>query len=176
MWMRPEYVALLGHRQGVPWSYAWDERALAREVRERRVDYIVASRLSKTDLDGRSGDPIVALRGVSEYAEPALVLANPLARSDDFVLLKVDRARLERAAAGPSESAQQVVLEDAPDRAQPVLVADLLALFVGAARIRDPDLVDAASHFATLAVTSGSKPKRSSSISIDWMTSRRNAL
>jgi hypothetical protein len=54
-------------------------------------------------------------------------------------------------------SAQQVVLEDAPDRAHPVAPADLLA-------------------FATLAVISGSKPKRSSSISIFASTSRRKTL
>jgi hypothetical protein len=96
MWMRPEYVALLARREGVPWLYAWDSRTLARELSSRRVDYVVVSRLFKTDLEGRAGDPLSLLRDAGAYTQPALTLTNPLARSEDFVLLKVDRAALER--------------------------------------------------------------------------------
>ena len=32
MWMRPEYVAVLGHRAGVPFYFKWDERRVARAL------------------------------------------------------------------------------------------------------------------------------------------------
>jgi hypothetical protein len=96
MWMRPEYVALLSRREGVPGLYAWEGRALARQVADNRVDYLVASRLFKIDLAGKNGDPMAILRDARDYARPVATLVNPIAQSDDFVLLEVDRAALER--------------------------------------------------------------------------------
>ena len=94
MWMRPEYVALLGGREGVPWYYTWDAKRMAREVRDARVDYLVVARLHKTDLAGGAGDPFATLRGVEAYSHPVLVLPNAVAGGDEFVLLAVDRERL----------------------------------------------------------------------------------
>jgi hypothetical protein len=52
MWMRPDYVAVLGHRQGVPWYYRWSHEEFLREVRRSKADYIVATSLLKADVDG----------------------------------------------------------------------------------------------------------------------------
>ncbi len=101
MWMRPEYLGLLGKREGVAWYYVWDEKRIAREARDARVDYLVVARLFKTDLSGRAGDPFSALRQVSVYAQPVLTLANPATGSAEFVLMRVDRRALEAFAAAP---------------------------------------------------------------------------
>jgi 4-amino-4-deoxy-L-arabinose transferase-like glycosyltransferase len=95
MWMRPEYVALLGRREGLAWYYAWDPKRLAQEVRAQRIDYLVVAYLHKTDLSGQNGDPSSTLSQVSEYAEPKMALSNPVTGGVEFVLLYVDRARLD---------------------------------------------------------------------------------
>jgi 4-amino-4-deoxy-L-arabinose transferase-like glycosyltransferase len=96
MWMRPEYVGLVAGREGVPMFYAGGNEALARQVRESGADYLVVSRLFKTDLVGATGDALAPLRDSAAYASPVFTLVNPIAKSEDFVLLKVDRAALER--------------------------------------------------------------------------------
>jgi hypothetical protein len=100
MWMRPEYVALLGHRDGAAWFYRWDEKRLARWVRDAKVDYLVVARLFKTDLSGRAGDPFATLNPVSSYSVPVLTLSNPVTGGAEFVLLRVERRALELAAGG----------------------------------------------------------------------------
>jgi len=90
MWMRPEYVALLGRRPAEPFYYAWSPREVAEAVRRSGSDYIVVSRIFKTDLAGVDGDPLVTLKGVLDYSRPALRFGN-----DFFVLMKVDREALE---------------------------------------------------------------------------------
>jgi hypothetical protein len=95
MWMRPEYVALLGRREGLAWYYTWDSKRLAQEVRTQRIDFLVVAYLHKTDLNGVNGDPSVTLRQVSQYSEPKLALSNPVTGGVEFVLLQVDRARLD---------------------------------------------------------------------------------
>ena len=93
MWMRPEYVALLGQRRAVPFLYRWDGRTLAREVARSKTDYVVVTVLLKTDMTGQQGDPGV---DTSAYARPAVVLLEGV-----FTLMQVDRAALERFLATP---------------------------------------------------------------------------
>ena len=90
MWMRPEYVALLGRRQAVPFYYTWSPRVLAQEVKRSKADYLVVSRLFKTDLDGVDGDPLVTMRGILAYSQPVFHFGD-----DGFVLMKVDPAALD---------------------------------------------------------------------------------
>ena len=101
MWMRPEYVAILGGRQGVPSYYAWDARAFATHVRDDRVDYIAVAGMSKNDLAMTPGDPTAPLRYAAEYAHPVLKLGNPFSLREDFILLEVDRAALAAYLARP---------------------------------------------------------------------------
>ncbi|HUQ27389.1 MAG TPA: hypothetical protein VM051_02290 [Usitatibacter sp.] len=95
MWMRPEYVALLGGRAGVPYEYGWDARTLATRIRDERVDYLVIAGISKSDVELRLGDPIVAMRQAQPYSERAMALSSPYTGEDEFVLLRIDRAALE---------------------------------------------------------------------------------
>lgn len=100
MWMRPEYIGLLGKRDGIAWYYAWNEKRIAREARDARVDYMVVARLFKTDLSGRMGDPFSTLRLITSYATPVMTLSNPTTGSAEFVLMRVNRKALEAFASG----------------------------------------------------------------------------
>lgn len=100
MWMRPEYIAILGRREGVAWYYRWDDKRLAREVRDAKIDYLIVAQLFKTDLSGKAGDPFATLKPVSPYARPVMAITNPVTGGTDFVLLQVDRRALAAAAGG----------------------------------------------------------------------------
>ena len=87
MWMRPEYVGLLGHRPGVAFLYRWTPAELAREVQRADVGYIVQGWLSKTDLEVAQGN---ARLDVGAYAHPSFQIGGI------FELMQVDRAALDR--------------------------------------------------------------------------------
>ena len=95
MWMRPEYVALLGGREAVPYYYEWDARTLAAKIRAGRVDYLVVAGISKSDLAIRTGEAVTALRNAEPYSQPVYALGNPFTGQDEFILLRVDRDALE---------------------------------------------------------------------------------
>jgi hypothetical protein len=95
MWVRPEYVAVLGRRDGVPLFLRWDRATLAREIRRTRTDFVIASRNFKNDLATDTADYYVWLvRDRPPYLVAVAML--PDATRDDFVLLRVDAQRLER--------------------------------------------------------------------------------
>lgn len=60
MWVRPEYVALLGHRPAAAYYYAWTQDDLAREARNAKATYLVTTLLDKTDLAGEVRRPTSA--------------------------------------------------------------------------------------------------------------------
>ena len=95
MWMRPEYVALLGHREGVPWYFRWDARELARQVRATGTTHLVLSRYVKTDLTPTPGDPTPLLGSILEYSRVVMKLPDATDGSDAFLLLQVDPRRLD---------------------------------------------------------------------------------
>ena len=71
---------------------------------------------------------------------------------------------------------KRAVPHNAIESLDPVGPADL-SFCIGPTLVADTNLIGTRQpSAASLAVTSGSKPNRSSSISIDWITSRRNAL
>jgi hypothetical protein len=57
MWMRPEYVGLLGHRPGVPFYFRWGAPEVAAEVKRAGVDYVVDTWLLKTISRARKATP-----------------------------------------------------------------------------------------------------------------------
>ena len=95
MWVRPEYVAVMGRREGVPLLLRWDRATLARQIRSTRTQYVIASRQYKNDLATDAADAFLWIaKDLPEYLVPQAAL--PDAQQGDFVLLRVDPARLER--------------------------------------------------------------------------------
>jgi hypothetical protein len=95
MWMRPEYVAILGKREAVTFEYAWDPLTLARAVASSKADYIVKSSVFKADVTVRAGDPNHTLRGIEKYSHPVFAVGNPQNGETEFVLMEVDPAALD---------------------------------------------------------------------------------
>ena len=99
MWMRPEYVALLGRREAVPWYFSWDRATLAREIRRTGTRYVVVTRIFKSDLAGQGGDEYAAFAiDTPAYLHASSVIANTRSGAQEFVLLEVDAELLEREA------------------------------------------------------------------------------
>jgi hypothetical protein len=95
MWVRPEYVALMGRRPSIPNLFGWDAGRLAREVRDAKVDFIVIASVYKSDLEQKTGAAAQTLRHVEPYVSPHTVLLNPLTGEPEFFLMKVDQPALD---------------------------------------------------------------------------------
>jgi hypothetical protein len=101
MWVRPEYIAVLGRRDSTPWYYSWDRATLAREIRRSGATHVVAARLFKSDLAGSEGDAYAAFAiDTPRYLRTVLVVPGPQPGVPEFVLLEVDAKGLEQALAG----------------------------------------------------------------------------
>ena len=61
--------------------------------------YVVVSSLYKADIRGDALDPLVTPASVAPFAHALFIVRNPVADIDEFALLEVDRAALERYAA-----------------------------------------------------------------------------
>jgi len=95
MWVRPEYVAIVAHRPGVPFYFGWSRADLARHIRESGARYLVFCRVYKSDLMGRMDDVYAAfLADPPRYLHRVLTLKGAF-QQDDFVLFEVDRSLLE---------------------------------------------------------------------------------
>jgi len=95
MWVRPEYVAIVAHRPGVPFYFGWSRADLARHIRESGARYLVFCRVYKSDLLGRMDDVYAAfLADPPRYLHRVLTLKGAF-QQDDFVLFEVDRSLFE---------------------------------------------------------------------------------
>jgi hypothetical protein len=94
MWVRPDYVALLGNRQGVPWLSRGGLRDLAEELRRSEAQYLIVSTLYKADIRGDALDPLATLEAPPPFLRPASFTRNPVLGTNEFALLRVDRAAL----------------------------------------------------------------------------------
>jgi hypothetical protein len=95
MWVRPDYVAALSGRRGVPWYYADGIEGAVRELRRTGTRYIVASTLYKADMRGDSLDPVVTAQAIVPFAHLTFLRRNALSSEDEFALFEVDPAALE---------------------------------------------------------------------------------
>lgn len=89
MWVRPEYVALLGHRAGVPNYSAWDAPRLAREVRDSRTGFVILAGMYKADLDQQAGDVAALQREIAPYTTRRTVVVNAVTGDDEYILMEV---------------------------------------------------------------------------------------
>jgi hypothetical protein len=94
MWVRPDYVAFLGNRQGVPWLSRGGLRELAEELRRSQAEYLVVSTLYKADIRGDALDPLATLEAPPPFLRPASFTRNPVLGTNEFALMRVDRAAL----------------------------------------------------------------------------------
>jgi hypothetical protein len=95
LWVRPDYVAMLSGRRGVPWYYADGIAGAVRQLRQSGARYIVVSTIYKADMRGDSLDPVVTAQAVAPFARLVYLLRNPLAAQDEFALFEVDAAALD---------------------------------------------------------------------------------
>jgi len=70
MWMRPEYIAILGKRKAVAYRFDWTPERLAAEIRRLNVSFLVVSDIGKTDYAGMWGPALSA----APNAQPVLVM------------------------------------------------------------------------------------------------------
>jgi len=94
MWVRPDYVALLGGREGVPLDPRWNAHDLAAAIRATGATHVVLASVYKSTLQAVRADPVPVTRTALDYSDPVLAVANAVTGRDEFVLLKVDPARL----------------------------------------------------------------------------------
>ncbi len=100
MWMRPEYVAVLGKREAVPWYYRWDRATLAREIQRTDTSYVIAAALFKTDLENGYGDAFAMLYlQTPHYLHPVRAIPGPEPGIPEFVIYEVDRKELSQVVA-----------------------------------------------------------------------------
>jgi hypothetical protein len=100
MWMRPEYVALLAHREPVAYENEWDSLRLAREIARTGTGYVIFAEVYKVDINMTMRHPKEVLGDVPKYSREVLAIANPVTRRREFVLYEVDRAQLAEFIAG----------------------------------------------------------------------------
>jgi len=67
MWYRPEYVALLAHRRGVELENPADVAGAARQIAEKKPDYVYLSSVHPRDTAHRQGDPMASLAAARRY-------------------------------------------------------------------------------------------------------------
>jgi 4-amino-4-deoxy-L-arabinose transferase-like glycosyltransferase len=96
MWLRPDYVAVLGHRQGLPLYYRWSPEEFFREIQRSKADYIVASSLLKADMDGGEGNPALLFNQALQVSSVVHSVRSPLAEGYEIALLKIDPAAVEK--------------------------------------------------------------------------------
>ncbi|HZZ93569.1 MAG TPA: hypothetical protein VFE23_13480 [Usitatibacter sp.] len=94
MWMRPEYVGLLGQRRGVPYEYGWDKLTFARALEATGTRYLVLSEIYKLDVDFALSNPGPMFADLARFSEPYYSVTLPLAGRAQFVLQRVDPVRL----------------------------------------------------------------------------------
>jgi hypothetical protein len=99
LWMRPDYVAILAHRAGVPSYYREGVSGAVRQLLESDARYVVVSTLYKADIRGEAHEPVVTAAAVAPFTRLVFAIRNPVAPINEFALLEVDRTALERYAA-----------------------------------------------------------------------------
>lgn len=104
LWVRPDYVALLGERRGVPWFYRDGLLGLARQARDNGVGYVVLSRIRKADLHGELRPAFDDLDHLSPFCRLVATQANPVAGGVEFALMRIDPAALDAFVAGARDA------------------------------------------------------------------------
>jgi hypothetical protein len=95
MWVRPDYVVVLGNRQGVPWYYRWSHGDFLREVKRSKVDYIITSSLMKSDMEGVPVDLSVRFDWALQVSDVVHSMRSHAMEGYEIAVLKVDPAVID---------------------------------------------------------------------------------
>ena len=107
VWVRPDYVALLGERRGVPWLYRDGLAGLARQAQRQDAGYVIVSRISKADIQGGMAKPFDTFNALSAFSTPLALKVNPVTGDADFALMRIEPAALAAYLAQPSPAASR---------------------------------------------------------------------
>jgi hypothetical protein len=92
MWLRPDYVAVLGHRRGLPLYYRWSPEDFFREIQRSKADYMIASSLLKADMDGGEGNPALLFNRALQVSGVAHSVRSSGMDGYEIAVLKIDPA------------------------------------------------------------------------------------
>jgi hypothetical protein len=95
MWFRPDYVAILGQRPGLPMYYRWSVAEFLGEVQRSKADYIVASSLLKADLDGGDGNPAPLFNAALQVGAMVHAVPSLGANGHEVAVLKIDHGAVD---------------------------------------------------------------------------------
>lgn len=95
MWLRPDYVAVLGRREGVPLYYRWSPEEMLRRIRTTGADYVVVSSLLKTDLEGGESNPAALFDAALRVSTVAHSVRSRVMDGYEIAILKVDHAAID---------------------------------------------------------------------------------
>lgn len=96
MWLRPDYVATLGHRQGMPLYYRWSQTEFFRQIQLSKADYIIASSLLKADMGGGEGNPALMFDRALQVSEVVYSVRSLVMDGYEIAVLKIDHAAVAR--------------------------------------------------------------------------------
>jgi hypothetical protein len=95
MWMRPDYVALLGDRTAVPWFFREGLAGTLARMEREGVTHVVVAAIVKGDLHGEGGEEFITTQALAPFARgPAYTVQNPVRPGEEFRLVAIDRAAL----------------------------------------------------------------------------------
>ena len=94
MWARPDYVAVLGGRQGVAWYYRWSRKDFLRGLQQ--ADFLVISTILKLDMDGARVDEAIRFDWALGVAEVVFAEPDAARTGYDAAVLKIDQPRVAR--------------------------------------------------------------------------------
>jgi hypothetical protein len=92
MWMRPDYVALLGKRRAVPWFYRDTIEDVLRRIQDTGATHLIIATVVKADVHLEQTEPVVDLLRMAPYVKTVYLSANPVTEEPQFGLFAIDRA------------------------------------------------------------------------------------
>jgi hypothetical protein len=96
MWLRPDYVAALGNRQGLPLYYRWTPGEFLRQIRLSKADYVIVTSLLKLDMEGGEGNPGTKYDQALQVSEVVHSVRSLATAGYEIAVLKIDHAAVAR--------------------------------------------------------------------------------
>jgi hypothetical protein len=95
LWVRPEYVAILGGRPALPLLGAAQERGFVRELRRSNAEFLVVSTLLKAPMDGRAMPAQKTFNWALAIGTPVFSLPSRSEDGLEVAIFRLDRAAMD---------------------------------------------------------------------------------